>query len=110
MFTIFIGGISLHVTQAILAHFFSIDMNWGATTKEVEEVHFGKEVVNIVSRFKWTFIYCFGCTSIMICGAYVFPLEWRIRDFASIYPLAASVFSHFALPLGLNPILMMLSW
>ena len=35
---IFLGGVSLHVSQAILSHLFSIDMSWGATAKEVENV------------------------------------------------------------------------
>ena len=35
---IFLGGVSLHVSQAILSHLLSIDMSWGATAKEVENV------------------------------------------------------------------------
>ncbi|GAB1315061.1 Glycosyl transferase family group 2-domain-containing protein [Madurella fahalii] len=110
MFTIFLGGISLHMAQAILCHFFEIDMVWGATAKEIEEVNFGSEIVRIIRRFKWTFVYCFACTALMICGKTVFPDQWRIDMFFSIYPLAVTVISHFALPVLLNPALMMFTW
>lgn len=110
MFTIFLGGISIHVSQAILCHFFEIDMVWGATAKEFQDVHFGEEAVRILRRFKWTFLYCFACTALMICGVYAFPLQWKIDYFFSIYPLASVVVGHFALPVLLNPALMMFTW
>lgn len=110
MFTIFLGGISLHVSQAILSHFFEIDMNWGATAKEAQDVHFGEEFVRILKSFKFTFVYCFGCTALMICGYYVFPWDWQVRELFSIYPLAAVVISHFCLPVLLNPALMLFTW
>lgn len=110
MFTIFLGGISVHISQAILCHLFEINMAWGATAKEVEQVHFGEEVIRILRRFKFTFIYCIVCTAVMICGVYAFPYEWRITFFFSIYPLAIVVISHFALPVLLNPALMMFTW
>ncbi|KAL2152574.1 hypothetical protein VTH82DRAFT_5758 [Thermothelomyces myriococcoides] len=95
MFAIFLGGISLHLTQAILSHFFEINMVWGATAKELEE---------------WTFLYCFACAALMVCGNTVFPVEWRISTLYSIYPLAATVVAHFCLPVLLNPALMMFTW
>ncbi|KAM7184739.1 glucans biosynthesis glucosyltransferase H [Rhypophila sp. PSN 637] len=110
MFTIFLGGISIHVNQAIVSHFFEIDMNWGATAKEMDEVHFGEEVIRILKSFKFTFVYCFACTALMICGYYVFPWDWKIVELFSIYPLAAVVISHFCLPVLLNPALMMFTW
>ncbi|KAL2268716.1 hypothetical protein VTJ83DRAFT_3562 [Remersonia thermophila] len=110
MFSIFLGGISLHLSQAILCHFFEINMTWGATAKELEQVRFGPEIVRIIKRFKWTFLYCFACTALMICGNTVFPIDWRIRELYAIYPLAATVVSHFCLPVLLNPALMMFTW
>ncbi|KAK4193139.1 glucans biosynthesis glucosyltransferase H [Podospora australis] len=110
MFTIFLGGISLHMCQAILCHFFEIDMVWGATAKELEEVHFGSEIWRILRKFKWTFVYCFGCTALMICGNTVFPDLWKINTFYSVYPLSATVVCHFCLPVLLNPALMRFTW
>lgn len=45
MVSVFVGGLSLHLSQAILCHFFEIDMAWGATSKEAEYVVFGKEML-----------------------------------------------------------------
>jgi hypothetical protein len=41
---IFLGGISIHVSEAILAHMFEINMTWGATAKTLEFTNFFIEV------------------------------------------------------------------
>ncbi len=110
MFTIFLGGISIHLSQAILSHFLEIDMAWGATAKEMEDVNFGEEIGRIMKKFKWTFAFCFLCTALMLCGWFLFPVQWRIQTFFSVYPLATVVVGHFALPVLLNPALMMFTW
>ncbi|KAH0443358.1 glycosyltransferase family 2 protein [Colletotrichum camelliae] len=106
IFTVFLGGISLHVSKALLCHFFEIDIQWGATSKEVENCNFLEEIPKIIKSFAGTFVFCFGATALIICGYYVFPVEWQIRTFATIYPLCVTTFSHFALPVLLNPALM----
>lgn len=68
MFSVFLGGLSLHLSQAILCHFFEIDMTWGATSKEAENVAFGKEMVRIFKRFKGTFLFCMAGVAIMVVG------------------------------------------
>ncbi|KAI1751675.1 glycosyl transferase family group 2-domain-containing protein [Xylaria castorea] len=108
--SIFLGGLSLHVSQAILCHFFSIDMTWGATAKEIEEVNFLDEIPRLIKRFKGTFVFCFGAVGLIIAGIYGFPAEWRITYFASIFPLAWLVACHFLLPVVLNPALMVFAW
>lgn len=110
LMTIFLGGISLHVSQALLCHFFSIDMTWGATAKELEEVNFVEEIPRLFRRFKGTFVFVFAMTALMICGAYAFPHEWQITTFASIWPLGATIICHFLLPVALNPALMVFAW
>ncbi|KAH7026412.1 glycosyl transferase family group 2-domain-containing protein [Microdochium trichocladiopsis] len=110
MFTIFLGGLSLHVSQAILCHFVGIDMTWGATAKEIEDVNFLEEIPRLVRRFKGTFSFCALMTALMICGKWAFPMEWQITYFASIFPLANLVVSHFLLPIALNPALMVFAW
>ncbi|KAF8865138.1 hypothetical protein BDZ45DRAFT_684657 [Acephala macrosclerotiorum] len=110
LLSIFLGGISLHVSQALLCHFFEIDMSWGATAKEIEQVTFFEEVPRLLKRFKFTFIFCITCTVMMIVGAVALPWEWRITNFVPIYPLCTVVVSHFFLPVALNPALMMFTW
>lgn len=110
LLTIFLGGSSLHVAQAILCHFFEINMSWGATAKEAVKVSFFGEVPRLLTRFKFTFIFCISCTAMMIAGSHYVPWPWHITDFVAIFPLATLVASHFFLPVALNPALMQFTW
>ncbi|KAI1105127.1 glycosyl transferase family group 2-domain-containing protein [Jackrogersella minutella] len=110
LMTIFLGGLSLHVSQALLSHFFSVDMTWGATSKEFEEVNFLEEIPRLLRRFKGTFLWCAAMIALIVCGYYAFPIEWRIVHLASIWPLAWIVACHFLLPVVLNPALMVFAW
>ncbi|KAH6655564.1 glycosyl transferase family group 2-domain-containing protein [Truncatella angustata] len=110
MYSIFLGGLQLHVSQALVSHFLGIEMNWGATAKEVEDVNFVEEIPRLLKRFKGTFFFVFLMTALMICGAIVFPYQWRIQDFAAIWPLASCTVTHFLLPVALNPALMVFAW
>jgi hypothetical protein len=110
LLSLFLGGISLHVSQALLCHFFEIDMTWGATAKEVEETNFFQEMPKLLKRFRGTFIFCIFCIGLMVAGALALPVFWRITDFVAIYPLCTVVVSHFLLPIALNPALMMFTW
>ena len=109
-FSIFFGGLSLHISKALLCHFFEIDIQWGATAKEVERVNFFTEVPRLLRKFAGTFVFCIACTALMVCGRYAFPRDWQITYVASILPLAVVSFSHFALPVLLNPALMKFSF
>lgn len=110
--TTFLGGISIHVSQAILCHLFSIDMSWGATSKEATDTSFFQEVPTILKNFKFTFVWCILMTAMMIVFAGVGPVgalvpyDWQITSFVTIWPLANIVTCHFILPLVLNPGLM----
>lgn len=107
---VFLGGISLHVCQAILAHMFSVDMSWGATAKEVTDTSFFIEMPLIIKRFKFAFVFCIAMTALILCGVYAFPYLWRIDQLIAIFPLACVIFSHFFLPVLLNPALMKFTW
>ncbi|KAF9641967.1 hypothetical protein BDM02DRAFT_3070912, partial [Thelephora ganbajun] len=41
---VFFGDLSIHISQAILAHLFSYNVSWGATKKEVERFNFWMEL------------------------------------------------------------------
>ncbi|EWZ30356.1 hypothetical protein FOZG_15845 [Fusarium oxysporum Fo47] len=107
---VFLGGISMHVCKAILCHMLSIDIGWGATSKEVEDTNFFKEISIIIAGFKYVFIFCLAVTALMICGVYAFPYLWRINELVAIFPLATVIFCHFFLPIALNPNLMKFTW
>ena len=107
---IFLGGCSLHVSQAILCHMFSINMTWGATAKEVENTTFFKEIPKLIKKFKFTFVYVFVCVAGIVYLAEFAPVFWRIKTLIAIWPLVLCLFTHFMLPVALNPNLMLFTW
>ncbi|ETS78404.1 hypothetical protein PFICI_10466 [Pestalotiopsis fici W106-1] len=112
MLAIFLGGLSLHVSQALLAHMFEIDMTWGATSKEAEFSNFFIEVPKVLKKFKFSMLFSliFIAGMIILAVAPFVPYDWRITDFVAILPMATVATSHFLLPLALNPALMTFSW
>ena len=87
----FFGGLSIHLSQALLAHMFSYNITWGATKKEVERSNFWQEVPKILKRFWIALVISFMCCAAMIILATdVVPVGWRIFswDWAVILPLA----------------------
>ena len=110
LLTIFLGGVSLHVSQALLCHMFSIDMSWGATAKELVDTTFFEEFNKALRKYKVTFIWCIATSALMVYLAKFGPPFWRIDFFTAIWPLATVVTSHFLLPIVLNPGLMLLTF
>ncbi|PQE05898.1 glycosyltransferase family 2 protein [Rutstroemia sp. NJR-2017a BVV2] len=112
MLAIFLGGLSLHVSQALLSHMFEIDMTWGATSKEAEFSNFFIEVPKVLKRFKFSMIFSLiGIIGMIVLATASFvPYDWRINDFVAILPMATVTVSHLLLPLALNPALMTFSW
>jgi hypothetical protein len=112
MFLVFFGGISLHVSQALLCHMLEIDMQWGATSKEVEFANFFTEVPKVAKKFK----YSIGLSTIMIvvmtimARASFIPWSWNIDLFVAIFPMAMMCACHLLLPVALNPGLMTFFW
>lgn len=108
MFVVFFGGISIHVSQALLAHMFCVDMQWGATAKEVERSNFFLEVPKIAKRFKWSMLFCLALIAAMVIMAEApfIPWSWNITEFVAIFPLALMCACHMLLPIVLNPSLM----
>ena len=87
----FFGGLSIHLSQALLAHMFSYNITWGATKKEVERSNFWQEVPKIVTRFRVSLIISFIMSIVMIVlTTEIVPIGWRIFgwDWAVIVPLA----------------------
>ncbi|KAF2464877.1 uncharacterized protein BDR25DRAFT_380324 [Lindgomyces ingoldianus] len=112
MLAIFLGGLSLHVSQALLAHMFEIDMTWGATSKEAEFSSFFIEVPKVLKKFRFSIAFAvIGISGMVILATANFiPYSWHIRDFVAILPMATVTASHLLLPIVLNPALMTFSW
>jgi len=107
-----LGGLSLHVSQAILAHFFEINMVWGATAKEVEFSNFFIEVPKVLKRFKFSMTFSIlGIAGMIVLAVGPFvPYDWKIKDMVAILPMATVTGSHMLLPIVLNPALMTFQW
>jgi cellulose synthase/poly-beta-1,6-N-acetylglucosamine synthase-like glycosyltransferase len=110
LFTIFLGGVSLHVCQAIVSHMLYIEMMWGSTSKEAEDTNFFVEIPKILKNFKGTLTFCSLATAMMVVLARFVPVFWRIDTFVAIFPEAMVVTSHFLMPVALNPGLMKFSF
>lgn len=112
MLAIFLGGLSLHVSSALLAHMFEYDMQWGATSKEAEWSNFFVEVPRVLKSFKYSIAFAvMGIVGMVVMATAPFvPWDWRIDDFIAILPMSTVVFSHLTLPIALNPALMTFSW
>ncbi|KAF8260587.1 glycosyl transferase family group 2-domain-containing protein [Lactarius quietus] len=112
-FFFFFGGLSIHLSQALLAHLFSYNITWGATKKEVERSNFFIEVPRILRRFWLSFVVgflSFGMIAVFASG--LLPLGWQIpgSSWAVIWPLAVVAGSHILFPIVLNPWLMIFSY
>ncbi|TFK24102.1 hypothetical protein FA15DRAFT_593031 [Coprinopsis marcescibilis] len=109
----FFGGLAIPLTQAILAHLFSYNMQWAATKKEVERSNFFKEIPKIAKRFWFPLLFSFVVLAgIVILATPLVPLEYRVdgTGWAVILPLAMTCGCHILFPIVLNPWLMVFSY
>ncbi|KAK7696513.1 hypothetical protein QCA50_001171 [Cerrena zonata] len=112
-FFFFFGGLSIHLSQALLAHMFSYNITWGATKKEVERSNFWLEVPKIIKRFWMTLVICIVISAGMaVLATDLIPSGWRVpgTDWAVIVPLALTIGCHALWPIVLNPWLMIFSY
>lgn len=113
-FFFFFGGLSIPVSQAILAHLFSYNISWSATIKEVQRSNFFKEIPKIAKRF-W---FPLSLSVILIAGVVILstslvPIQWRVggkEGWAVIFPVALLSGCHILFPIVLNPWLMVFSY
>jgi TRAP-type C4-dicarboxylate transport system permease small subunit len=110
MLSIFFGGLSFHLNIALLAHMFSIDMQWGATSKDKTESNFFQEIPKIANSFKWMYLVLIPLIGMMIYFGLYAPLAYRINEVIAIIPMAVMIGSHTLLPFVLNPSVMVFSY
>ncbi|KIK95869.1 hypothetical protein PAXRUDRAFT_11174 [Paxillus rubicundulus Ve08.2h10] len=112
-FFFFFGGLSIHLSQALLAHMFSYNITWGATKKEVEKSNFFIEVPRIWKRFRVALVLCFlTAAGMVILSTSLIPAGWQVdpANWAVILPAAIVVGCHILFPVVLNPWLMIFSY
>ncbi|KAF2029599.1 hypothetical protein EK21DRAFT_101075 [Setomelanomma holmii] len=110
MMTIFLGGISLQISQAVLSHCLGIDMQWGSTSKEVESVTFFEAMKDVGRKFKWTFAFCGIMTATMLVCRFAIQRDWKIRLLVACWPMGTVVVNHALLPVVLNLQPMTFTW
>lgn len=99
---IFLGGISMHLSYALIAHLFSLKMEWGATAKSLESGTFTSELPKIWSRFKWMYATLAFLAALQIVLACAVPLKYQIWGFTSNGPLIFMMMMHAIMPFALN--------
>ncbi|KAK9461688.1 glycosyl transferase family group 2-domain-containing protein [Lipomyces oligophaga] len=108
--SIFLGGLSWHLTLALLSHMFSINMQWGSTAKELKDSNFFQEFPKIMKGFKWMYLVMFVLIIGMFMLAFVVPWSWRISGPYVTFPLGWTICAHVLSPIVLNPQLMTFSF
>ena len=77
---VFFSGLSIHISQVILAHLFSCNITWGATKKEVERSNFWMEVPKILKRFWVSSVISTLCIlTVVVFSTTLVPPEWRVE-------------------------------
>jgi hypothetical protein len=102
LFMVFFGGISIHLSKAILCHFFSIKMEWNSTAKELEATGFFIGMDKIIKDFKYMYIIVILITGAMIYLGLYAPKGFQISNFSMVVPVANQIGCHFLLPLALG--------
>ena len=114
MLSIFLGGLSLHISAALLAHMVGYNMTWGSTAKEAKVTNFFQEAPQVMKKFKWSFLLSIGGIVMMILLGTgmngLVPHDYRIRSLVAVLPMSTLLGSHLLLPIVMNPGLMTFSY
>lgn len=110
LMAIFMGGLSWHMLIAIACHLFSLNLEWGATAKTMDNSTFFKELPKTLKKYLWIYIMSVLLIVMMLVFAYAVPYAYVINSIAPTLPLGWSVACHILSPLLLNPQLMAFSW
>ncbi|TKX19350.1 hypothetical protein C1H76_8536 [Elsinoe australis] len=102
LFILFFGGLSFHICKALGCHFFSINIEWTTTAKELEKTGFKIGLDRVVRDFWHMYIIMIPIAIGMVYLACYAPRGYMITDFTVIVPLANAVGCHALLPFVLG--------
>ncbi|KAH8690184.1 glycosyl transferase family group 2-domain-containing protein [Talaromyces proteolyticus] len=97
-FVIFFGGISWHISYALLAHMFCLPIEWSSTAKELESGGFFVGMERVFKAFKYVLFFMACLTGAVIYLALYAPYGWKIQAWPSIFPVANQIVGHVMLP------------
>ncbi|KAI1339989.1 glycosyl transferase family group 2-domain-containing protein [Xylariaceae sp. FL0016] len=98
-FLIFFGGLSWHISYALLAHMFVLPIEWSSTAKELESTGFFVGIESVLKQFKYVIFFMLVLTAGIIYLAVGAPDGWQISGFTSILPLSLQIVGHLGLPI-----------
>jgi hypothetical protein len=99
LLVIFFGGISWHLSYALIAHLFSLPIEWASTAKELEATGFFISLERVLKMYRWVLLFTVPMMGAMIYLGEFAPPGWTINTFVSIIPLATQIGGHIGLPL-----------
>ncbi|KAF4550630.1 Hypothetical protein D9617_16g014180 [Elsinoe fawcettii] len=102
LFILFFGGLSFHICKALSCHFFSINIEWTTTAKELEKTGFKIGLDRVVRDFWHMYVIMIPIALGMVYLALYAPRGYMIKDFTVIVPLANAVGCHALLPFVLG--------
>jgi hypothetical protein len=102
LFVVFFGGISIHLSKAILCHFFGVNMEWNSTAKELEATGFFIGIDKIIKDFKYMYVIVIMATGVLVYLGLFAPRGWIINDVTIVLPVANQICCHFLLPIALG--------
>jgi hypothetical protein len=105
--TLFFAGLMYHIFNGLFRHMFDMSAEWGATTKEMDNVEFTlslffSEVWDTFKRF-WFMYICIVLFSIFWALVYLLGPGWMEWNGFAMTPFIVMMVSHFFMPILLNP-------
>jgi len=97
-FMVFFGGLSWHISYALLAHMFCLPIEWSSTAKELEAGGFFVGIERVWKAFRFVIAFMILLSGAMIYLSLYAPPGWQISAWTSIVPVANQVFGHVMLP------------
>lgn len=110
LMAIYMGGLSFHMMAAVVCHLCSLNMEWGATAKTMDNSTFFQELPKTLKKYLWIYVASVLLIGMMLVFAYAVPYAYVINSTSATLPLGWSVACHILSPLLLNPQLMTFSW
>jgi hypothetical protein len=105
--SLFFSGLLYHVFVGLFRHMFDMSAEWGATTKEMDNVEFTlslffSEVWDTFKRF-WFMYICIVLYSLGWALVYLVGPGWMEWNGFAMAPFICMIVSHFFMPILLNP-------
>jgi hypothetical protein len=100
--TLFLQGISMHVSRCLLLHLFGQKMSWDSTSKSLEERSLQSDLPMIWRRFRAMYAVLSVLLSVLLILGFAVPQPYQIRSFSAIFPLAWVICWHAVVPILLH--------